>query len=480
MSKYVPGCSANMSIENLSHWYDQAVDDDESKRIQTHVIECPACQQYLTTYHSTSHMLQADNPPDIQERIWRGIQQKQNSNKQYKRPIAFVATGAVMALVIVFAGIFVVFTRQHSGKITSTVGTQTAIPTVTSTPTLLPTVNIPQITNDPPASPWVQVSGSSNHFTEYVFPTTDIQTIYACGPSQQQGYVHFAQTHDQGKTWIDTSTAKGDPYCQIVLDPFNPTSMALHTLAAICNGTPCPNSTDRLYRSDNSGKTWSSISLPNGYTSIGGVTWTNNGLYAITGGDPSVMIVSGSTTTKFVTIGAINSITVGSFHQWFSTSTSLYFGFEDPDHATVGSLAQYVFRSDDSGTTWIDVSSQKLLESSFGGKRLIASGFRFSDDNGQTWQSYPPVESLEYSHFFTTPDGTTFIYTNNAVGGSSPVLYCLLPKSTTWKKIQTLNIAENNIGVSWVDWNTYGQPSAIYESWYVGNTSNVTLYRLDI
>jgi photosystem II stability/assembly factor-like uncharacterized protein len=68
-----PTCALGLTSADLSAWRDKALAPDETTRIGAHSEGCPACQQRLEGFEAIAAMLQAQQVPAPDERLWQAV-----------------------------------------------------------------------------------------------------------------------------------------------------------------------------------------------------------------------------------------------------------------------------------------------------------------------------------------------------------------------------------------------------------------------
>jgi hypothetical protein len=469
--------------------------------IQAHVDTCPSCQRQLQFYHTTAQALQEDNPPEVQERIWRSIQRGLRGGAAQRSRIPLAMGSVVTAFLAVFVAIILVVAHQS------------AHPSTVATVTPRATPPLPKTTSDPLAPPWVTLVSETQRtgYYDFAFPAGAPQTIYACAPEQNphSGFLRFLQSTDKGQTWHSLARVAGNGVCHLSLDPFQSNTIALTTL-------PCPNvacdlsqpgsgnQSALLYRSDDGGNTWATIPLAGVAARVDQLTWQGNTLWFV---DTRISVqntltfqtdlyaAQGTQPQTITTNGSINTVRLyGVVARFLSTQTTLFLG-----HFTLGADGQSTsiqfWRSDDHGVTWTTVTNAQITSITPDGVTLIAAGLRFSHDDGRTWTqrafTYPANDQLEFVTL--TPDGTVFARILDTQGKG--YLCRQLNGETTCAIVQTYGSVSSSQsgarqysvmaaplaplpGIIAVTWDAQGHPAAIYQGDNHGD--GVTLYRLDL
>src|SRR6185437_3122837 len=73
MSLTVSTCQAQMPQATLSAWRDHELSGELAQRVQAHVQQCHACQDYLADLDAGGRAVRRDEAPQLQDAIWGDV-----------------------------------------------------------------------------------------------------------------------------------------------------------------------------------------------------------------------------------------------------------------------------------------------------------------------------------------------------------------------------------------------------------------------
>jgi photosystem II stability/assembly factor-like uncharacterized protein len=464
MSERVPQCRAAMPFDTLSAWYDHDLDSATDRRVQDHVDSCTACQDLLRNFQTTARTLQTDHPPDMQQRVWRGIQHKKSAAR-VRLPLATLSGVAIVAVLAV--SIFVLFSRHQ--------GTPPLMSDVTKTvaPTITPTVDI---LHPNPAQGWVVVP-SLSFASGIVFAASDPLRGYACGNGSANPTttpVQISRTMNGGRTW---ATPENTPligqWCAIFTSPSNPQDVFLEGYN-FQNGIGTSNL--GYARSLDGGETWKTLTVPagDGASSVldGTPVWAGTTLFIESNGTPHILAAS---------------IADGPF-QWVDAHAPFYgggnfaiggiYGLGNTLYAlnTPYKAPVTISKTSDNGASWSTFTPQGLSGGGYSpvtandGKTVVVETqageqLAISTDAGLKWVPLPTLppntniyEDIAHGGIHIMPDGVIYTSLQDTSGSGKDSLYLLPPGGTAWQALP---------GTDWggflaISWNLAGHASAAW------------------
>lgn len=447
-----PICSLAISERTLSALRDEALSDDEMARMTAHAETCPACRERLGSFDNLAALLRSEQAPEPDERLWRGLTtsaQSRPSTRGFHKPDAPLSRqtwsrlGAIAAVLLLTLGFLTVSSLHHTGApISGTptaslapTSTNTAQPTATATPDLLP------------ANPlnWDPVSNSSlGGATAFA---DDGESAYTCSvgtDAQGNGVINISRTSDRGVTWTPARSVPAEPTangCELVVDA---SDRSVAALAWAPRGGGAGDSYTGLMTTVDGGATWQAqpeepFMRIDQLNSRGGV------IYALR--------------------ETANSSGSVEYHLWASSDRIATWRQVDTGQILSSSVAGF----------WLDPNGSGILAVVSGGATNADSQLWYSPDDGARWRSLSvpggPLSTYLPARFINAGappnaivarsiQGQFHICVSDAtVGSSTPTpltVTCSTDGGTTWhssplltfQTAETANAAVNLVAIA--------------------------------
>jgi hypothetical protein len=427
-------CPLNITPEILSDWRTNDTPSKEAQAIAAHVPTCLACQRIVAGYEQVAQILRTPPKMPSQGAVWHSVyttisNKRRNSMLRFDK--FFVVPGISTAAAILL--LLITFFIAHINHPITPHPTPTVSPTTT-----------PVVTSTPLPNVWQTVQ-SVNYGKGIAFSQNDPKTGYVCGNtangqnSNENTILKIAVTHDGGLTWdapIQTTVTGGT--CILYVNPYKASDIVMSSYGCWygCGGTGVKNI---LYRSLDSGKTWSRLALPSNDDTMAAMkpSWTRNALFVDVGSK------SGIDTPPHLVAISVNNGPLA----WTAKDPSIGQSNLTPGIYTLGDTINIyndakIATSSDDGATWSTFTPQgttlygvyavpdnhTLISTSL----INNSQYSRSTDGGRTWSPVLLGAGMSiynpYDVVIGTPDGTIF-----GVQSSSSVQYkiCKLPTGTT-------------------------------------------------
>jgi hypothetical protein len=493
MAQIVNRCPIAMPLETLSAWHDHELDSAEAEQVREHIPTCPACQRYMTAYATETRVVRHFDAPQLQNRIWRGLQEdimqsKQRHQPAFPRGIILGGLGAALAVVVLFAAIAAVWMGNHGHSISLT-------PTATATSTIAPTPTTPTF-KVAPGQTWTNVPALS--FGKGIaFAQSDPLTGYVCGSQETQNAqpIVLSSTRNGGLTWSSPKTTPAVySNCDITINPNNAQDIVLHTTDTWGTYDGITAELGLYYRSLNGGQTWTKLTLPTGDPGINKlnimqVAWSGTTLFASARfvtqdgiGAPSHQLAKSINNgplqwaDQTLPLPSAHNAT-GSIVGMYAIGTTLYVAM----YGCNPQCSRIAATSDD-GATWTAYTQNgivaPLAQALVGGDgRTLLSDESISTDAGRTWSALPPLPvSLNGAGSLKelmAADGTIYVSfllfngtSSSNIAVKSAEAYKLLPGAKSWSRL-TLETKQSAYTLSW---DISGHPVAL---WGVGDNENL-------
>ncbi len=486
MHDLVRHCTQNMSVDALSGWRDDTLGPEVAERVATHLPTCRACQAYLHEYEQDALRLRRFTPPSLQAEAWQLIERRMRQPPAPPPRLRVIFTRwsvpfVVLTLIVLFALLL-----NNGGRRPSPV---TQVPTTTvahGTPNGAPTgtPNARQGWTDIPALSF----GKS-----VAFAASDPQTGYVCGNNPAAGAtasLQIAATHDGGRTWGQplTSGIANQAACRLAVNPSDPQEVAMNVSACWegCSGSGQYG--PDLYRSFDGGRTWQPSTFPTsgGNVGISAPVWAKGAMfvYTTTTGANSVVPFQRGAHSVAVSLnngplGWVNDATMFAGMSDLSVEITNAFTYNGAYFVQVNGAT---FKTTDYGATWSRLASVDTIVitavaadgSTLLGQHTADHQYIRSVDGGVSWTPFavPP----NTTRIVTTPNGTYYVWQDDASATTPKTIYRQTPGGTTWTPVAVIDPLQRPT-LTWavVSWDAHGQPQHLWATEATEATSAVSV-----
>jgi len=461
-----------------------------AQRVQAHIQQCHACQDYLADLDAGGRAVRRDEAPQLQDAIWGDVRGRITPTGAGKRratnarlPIIAGGLAATALLVTIFAVVIAMLGRNTTPNTSSTFAT-TPHPGRTGTPAHQATATSAPVLALKPGPNWQAASVPNG--VSVAFSATNPLTGYACAFINGTPYssLRLYATHDGGATWQAAAGLVTGGQCRLTINPTNPLDVTMQvskcSVATLCNGE-----LPYAYRTLDGGQSWAQLSLPPGaegvYTDVGGATYNRGPIYA---GDALFVFASTGASSAPITPSLKHQIAVSINDQpftWvdltnvvslnhgvgYAIGNAFFIIARDPNQPLIK-------KTTDGGVTWTTIIAQGIrpvelnaifdVATTNNAVYILADQVSTSVDGSQTWVATGPTVAPSDTFFMVAPDGTLYV----AIFEQS--LYRRIPNATAWQQIAT------NRQIIAVSWNADGHPVALWDDRLVINNQVPTTY----